>query len=103
MWAIMFEDLQLNIILSNFVTGNFSGREVVRRLREVNGLAGSLVYSEIKKRGVDSTRDIIKMAFRRHRRKCLASVPQKREIPMADANSGDVQAVTLGQFIGSIK
>lgn len=97
MWAIMFEDLQLSAILSNFATGNYSGRELVRRLKEVNRLASALVYAEIKARGVESTRDIVKMAWRRRKNKFKQpSLPAKVEIPMMDATSpSDILAVTV--------
>jgi hypothetical protein len=97
MWAIMFDDLQLNAILSNFAGGNYSGRELVRKLKEVNRLASALVYAEIKERGVESTRDIVKMAWRRRKNKFKQpSLPDKVEIPMMDSTSpSDILAVTV--------
>lgn len=74
MWSIMFEDTNLNLILSDFVLVKCSGRELIRRMRDVNKLAASLVYAEIKNRGVESTRDIVKMAFRRYDKKILTGV-----------------------------
>ena len=96
MWSIMFDDLKLNIILSNFAIGTYSGRETIRRLRAVNKLAASLVYAEMKDRGVESTRDIVKMAWRRRNNKFKkTSPPDKVEIPMMDAGPSDTLAVTV--------
>lgn len=69
MWSIMFEDFYLNSLLSSFASGEYSGRELIRRMRDVNKLAASLVYAEIKDRGVESTRDLVKMAWRRSKNK----------------------------------
>ncbi len=70
----MLRDKTLNLILRDFSQGVVSGREFVRRLRLVNELAGSLVYAELKERGVDSTRNIVKMAIRRSNKKSTVKV-----------------------------
>lgn len=95
MWSIMMKDLTLEILLKQFASGDISGRQLIRAMRQSNQLAAALVYAELKKRGVDSTRDVIKMAIRRSSKK-TKSVPQSVEIPMMDATSPfDKLAVTV--------
>ncbi len=95
MWSIMMKDLTLEILLKQFASGTISGRQLIRAMRQSNQLAAALVYAELKKRGVDSTRDVIKMAIRRSSKK-TKSVPQSVEIPMMDATSPfDKLAVTV--------
>lgn len=69
MWSIMMKDLTLEILLKQFAAGDISGRQLIRAMRQSNQLAAAIVYSELKKRGVDSTRDVIKMAIRRSSKK----------------------------------
>ena len=100
MWSIMLRDSTLSILLGQFVRGVVSGREIVRRMKLVNELAASLMYSEIKSRGVDSTRDIVRMAIRRANKKSAATaitVEHKSvsvEIPMMDRTGNQMLAVT---------
>lgn len=100
MWSIMLRDSTLSILLGQFVRGVVSGREIVRRMKLVNELAASLMYSEIKSRGVDSTRDIVRMAIRRVDKKSAATtitVEHKSvsvEIPMMDRTGNQMLAVT---------
>lgn len=95
MWSIMMKDLTLETLLKQFASGTISGRQLIRAMRQSNQLAAALVYAELKKRGVDSTRDVIKMAIRRSSKK-TKKVPQSVEIPMMDATSPfDKLAVTV--------
>jgi hypothetical protein len=65
-------------------------------MKLVNELAASLMYSEIKSRGVDSTRDIVGMAIRRADKKSAATAISvvSVEIPMMDRTGNQMLAVT---------
>lgn len=94
MWSIMMKDLTLEVLLKQFASGSISGRQLIKAMRQSNQLAAALVYAELKKRGVDSTRDVIKMAIRRSSKK-TQHVPTSVEIPMMDAGPSDTLAVTV--------
>jgi hypothetical protein len=100
MWSIMLRDSTLDMLLRQFAGSAVSGREIVRRMKLVNELAASLMYSEIKSRGVDSTRDIVRMAIRRADKKSATTavaVEHKSvsvEIPMMDYTGNQMLAVT---------
>jgi hypothetical protein len=96
MWSIMLRDRTLDMLLRQFAGSAVSGREIVRRMKLVNELAASLMYSEIKSRGVDSTRDIVGMAIRRADKKSAATAISvvSVEIPMMDRTGNQMLAVT---------